>query len=195
MFPSEKSGVSTGKLQIRPLMSTVAYTTFCRLWRVLLPSIIIMKPMSDLCWQCQQNSTAILRAANSPDAEKFATLKDAEEHLRIVQLERSFYKTKCDECNSSQFQQRPSPLLLQLCTTSALIPFSLAPFSSFPPPPPPPRKCSIFGVHCEALPRQINSTFFLVTVGRERTQWLANSISISRSMWHDTRKSPCPFSS
>ena len=42
----------------------VAYTTFCRLWRSLLPSVIIMKPMTDLCWTCHQNSTAILRAAN-----------------------------------------------------------------------------------------------------------------------------------
>ena len=42
----------------------VAYTTFCRLWRSLLPSVIIMKPMSDLCWTCHQNSAAILCAAN-----------------------------------------------------------------------------------------------------------------------------------
>jgi hypothetical protein len=39
----------------------VAYTTFCRLWRSLLPSVVIMKPMTDLCWMCHQNSTAILR--------------------------------------------------------------------------------------------------------------------------------------
>ena len=35
----------------------VAYTTFCHLWRSLLP-------MTDLCWTCHQNSTVILRAAN-----------------------------------------------------------------------------------------------------------------------------------
>ena len=29
-----------------------------------------MKPMSDLCWVCQQNSVAIMRAANSPEALK-----------------------------------------------------------------------------------------------------------------------------
>ncbi len=31
-----------------------AYSTFCILWRKLLPSIIIMKPMTDLCWECQK---------------------------------------------------------------------------------------------------------------------------------------------
>ena len=29
-----------------------------------------MKPMSDLGWVCQQNSTAIMRAANRPEEEK-----------------------------------------------------------------------------------------------------------------------------
>lgn len=56
-----------------------------------------MKPMSDVCWQCQQNSTAILHAANSTDAEKNATLKAAEEHLSTVQKERSSYNTICDD--------------------------------------------------------------------------------------------------
>ena len=74
---------------------TVAYTTFCSLWRSLLPAIVIMKPISDLCFECQKNSTAIVRAANSHDVEKSAVLKKAEEHLRIVQMERSFYKINC----------------------------------------------------------------------------------------------------
>ena len=38
----------------------VAYTTFCLLWRKQLPQVRLMKPMTDLCWTCQQNSTAIL---------------------------------------------------------------------------------------------------------------------------------------
>ena len=79
----------------------VAYSTFCKPWRQLIPSIIIMQPMSDLCWQCQQNSNAIFKAANLPESEKSATIKAAEEHLQVVQLERSFYKTSCDDCRRS----------------------------------------------------------------------------------------------
>ena len=71
---------------------------FCCLWRTLLPSVIIMKPMADFCWICHQNSTVILRAANSSEASKSSTLKEAEEHLRIVQVERSFYKSTYDTC-------------------------------------------------------------------------------------------------
>ena len=47
-----------------------AYNTFCTLWRTLVPHITVMKPMSDLCWVCQQNSTALMRAANTPESEK-----------------------------------------------------------------------------------------------------------------------------
>ena len=39
----------------------VAYATFCRSWRTLLP------PMTDLCWT---NSTAIILAENSSEATK-----------------------------------------------------------------------------------------------------------------------------
>ena len=48
-------------------MRAVAYPTFTQLWRQLLPNVVLMKPMSDLCWVCQQNSTAIMRAANRPE--------------------------------------------------------------------------------------------------------------------------------
>ena len=52
-----------------------AYTTFCRLWRQLTPQIMVMKPMSDLCWVCQQNSRAIMRSANTPEEEKSQVTK------------------------------------------------------------------------------------------------------------------------
>ena len=69
----------------------VAYTTFCRLWKLLLPDIIMIRPMSDLCWHCQQNSHLILRSANSTDIEKTRNLDNALEHLHVVAAERSFY--------------------------------------------------------------------------------------------------------
>ena len=153
----------------------VAYTTFCRLWRLLLPSVIIMKPMTDLCWVCHQNSTAILRAANSSESSKSTTLRRAEEHLRLVQVERSYYKTKCDECRESirsffttDGEFRPPPLSSNITPNSnnikAHYSFDYAQqihFPSDPLQPGPiyfltPRKCTVFGVHCEAIPRQVN---------------------------------------
>ena len=49
---------------------SVCYSVFTSLWRQLLPHVVVMKPMSDLCWLCQQNSTAICRSANQPEEEK-----------------------------------------------------------------------------------------------------------------------------
>jgi len=51
-------------------LQATAYPTFTSLWRQLTPQIRIMKPVSDLCWVCQKNSTAIMRAANKPESAK-----------------------------------------------------------------------------------------------------------------------------
>ena len=51
-------------------MRSAAYNTFCTLWQMLTPQIMVMKPMTDLCWVCQQNSSALMRAANTPEEEK-----------------------------------------------------------------------------------------------------------------------------
>ena len=48
-------------------MHPVGYSTFTGLWRQLLPHVVVMKPMSDLYWLCQCNSTAITRSANRPE--------------------------------------------------------------------------------------------------------------------------------
>ena len=54
------------------VMRVVAYSTFTQLWHQLLPYIVVMKAMSDLCWVCQQNSTAITCAANRPEDGTFS---------------------------------------------------------------------------------------------------------------------------
>ena len=48
----------------------VCYSLFCRLWQQLTPQVVVTKPMSDLCWTFQQNSTLIMRAHNRPVEEK-----------------------------------------------------------------------------------------------------------------------------
>ena len=70
LLPSSSSKRSLWRVYNHSADSTVdvqavSYSTFCTLWRSLLPAIIIMKPMTDLCWECQRNSAAILHAANS----------------------------------------------------------------------------------------------------------------------------------
>jgi len=38
---------------------------------------------------------------SSSEARKSSTIREAEENLRIVQIERSFYKYTCDACHKS----------------------------------------------------------------------------------------------
>ena len=153
----------------------VAYSTFCYLWRSLLPSIVVLKPRSDLCWQCQQNSTAIVRTSNSLEVEKSTAISNPLEHLRTVKLERSYYKSVYDDCKETvrahfitdgEFTP-PKPCSKIPCNSKDIkvhYSFDYAQqvhFPSDPLQPGPiyfltPRKCTVFGVNCEALPRQIN---------------------------------------
>ena len=48
-------------------MRAVAYLAFTQIWCQLLPFIMVMKTMSDLCWVCQQNSATITCSANRPE--------------------------------------------------------------------------------------------------------------------------------
>ena len=105
LLPSSTSKRGIWKLYTSSMESVqdqaVAYATFCRLWRTLVPFLVVTKPMTDLCWQCQQNSTALARSVNSPLPEKTATVKAYMEHLELVQKERSLYKCCCDNSRKS----------------------------------------------------------------------------------------------
>ena len=61
----------------------------------------MLKLCSELCWQCQQNSAAVVRASNRSEVEKTDAITDALEHLWIVKSERAYYKSVCDECKEN----------------------------------------------------------------------------------------------
>lgn len=87
---------------------------FCKLWRTLLAHITVMKPMTDLCLVCQQNSTAIMRAANMDELEKsevclnnnhsipftclYQVVKRAEKHLTLATEARSYMRSQVKKC-------------------------------------------------------------------------------------------------
>ena len=185
----------------------MAYQTFTSYWRALLPHNVVGRPLSDLCWTCQQNSNIILKSVNKSVDEKsvvsktkmnyytaaifvhylLQAIKTTEEHLVAVAKERSKYRSACKDSKSE---------LITLFTNG-----------TFRPPPPgsavPPlshdttvhysfdmaqqasyyhcilkltklghrytiltihpmyfltlRKCAIFGVCCEGVPRQVGN--------------------------------------
>jgi len=57
------------------ILKSVVYSTFTQLWHQLLPNVLVMKPISDLCWICQRNKTAIMRAVNKAEEAKSAVYK------------------------------------------------------------------------------------------------------------------------
>lgn len=127
------------------------------------------KPMTDLCLTCQQNTTKLVRAANLPEHEKANCIKAQQEHLDCVQVEREFYRKTCSDAATTfshtdadtNFNETHEP-----CSFSGTMHYSFdyaqqVHFPSNPMQPGPiyfkvPRKCGIFGVMCEAVPRQVN---------------------------------------
>jgi len=141
----------------------IGYSTFCRLWRNLLPSILVIKPMTDLCWTCQKSNSSIIKSVNCSEQDKSEVLKQAEEHLRVVHVERSYYNTKLAECSlsiqehysslSSSFEPPPPSSFIKSNTIAIKAHYSFdyaqqVHFPSNPMQPGPiyfltPRKCSI----------------------------------------------------
>lgn len=70
----------------------VNIVTFWRLWKTLVPYIVWTKPMTDLCWECQINNSAIYKSANLTEAEKSERCRNQEDHLMKVILECSMYQ-------------------------------------------------------------------------------------------------------
>ncbi|KAI0211495.1 hypothetical protein LSAT2_003674 [Lamellibrachia satsuma] len=118
---------------------------FGKTWRKLIPGVITAKPMSDLCWTCQSNNHLIYRGANLPEDEKSQRLKDQETcgTLKLVDFSRNVPCSRHMSMHYSfDFAQQvhlpsdplqPGPLYFLV-----------------------PRKCGIFGVCCEGLPKQVN---------------------------------------
>ena len=61
--------------------SPVGYSKFVDLWNQLNPHIVIMRPMSDLCFTCQHNNSQIVRCANLPESLKSACVRAQEEQM------------------------------------------------------------------------------------------------------------------
>ena len=139
------------------------------LWKQLCPLILIMHPATDLCWTCQKNNNLIQKSANLPENQKVEAVRIQEEHLRLTAGERDFYKQCCRESKESVQQHLPEVDFTRRrepCSYQGTVHYSYdyaqqLHYPSDPMQPGPiyfktPRKCAIFGVCCEAIPRQVN---------------------------------------
>ena len=151
-------------------VQAVGYTNYLELWGQFYPNVIVAKPMTDLCFTCQQNTTKLQRAANLSESKTSECVKAHQEHLNCAQAERQFYR---DSCLSSErtLETIGTETFLgsgscDACSLNATIHYSFdyaqqvhIPSNLQQPGPiyfKTPRKCGIFGVICEGLPRQVN---------------------------------------
>jgi len=120
---------------LKSLLKPVCYSLFVELWNEVIPWVVIAKPATDLCWKCQQNNNAILKASNVPDEDKAGLLMDQLKHLEDAKKEREYYKTvpvvkrkssrifpklQPLRASSTLFIRRYCPLQLGFCTTDPL---------------------------------------------------------------------------
>lgn len=106
---------------------------------------------------------------NLPEGEKSACVQSQQEHLNCVQAERELYRDVCKEAKST-FEVVENTIELNesndACSLNATMHYSFdfaqqIHIPSNPMQPGPiyfktPQKCGIFGVMCEAIPRQVN---------------------------------------
>lgn len=104
----------------------VGFSTFLQLWIDLCPYIVVTKPMSDQCWQCQQNNSHIYQSANLTEEEKIhLVLEQQQQHLGQVKSEGKLYQAMTTDAkkqlpsrkNFNDYKEsQPIPGTLQ-CTT------------------------------------------------------------------------------
>ena len=70
----------------------VKYDAFRRLWKSLVSYIVKTRPMTDLCWMCQKNNSAIYRSTNTSDESKSERIRQQQAHLDKVVIARSLYQ-------------------------------------------------------------------------------------------------------
>ena len=72
-----------------------------RLRQKFLPNVVMMRPATDLCWICQQNSGQILCFSNLDEEQKSQLILCAQLHLSKAKSEQEFYKQCCNESKTT----------------------------------------------------------------------------------------------
>ena len=137
--------------------AVISRRTFENLWGQLCPYVAVMKPATDLCFECQQNTSLVMRAANMPDVVKTKRLSDAQKHLSLAHMQRQHYNDQCEQAKQALEISSTNPPYMHYSFDFAQqihFPYSFQQpgqlfFST-------PRKCGIFGVACEPVSCQVN---------------------------------------
>ena len=146
---------------------SVGFVTFCNLWKMFTHWIIVSKPMTDLCWKCQNNNNMIYRCSNNTDEEKSEKLKEQLKHIEGAKNERIYYKKQCESTlKNIQELNVDFALSREPCSYVGSMHYSWDyaqqvhyPSDLLQPGPiyfKATRKCGIFGICVDSLPLQYN---------------------------------------
>ena len=138
----------------------VGKITFLNLWSKQLLYINVMKPATDLCWDCQQNMALVQRSGNLSEEEKSVRLQAAQNHILLARKQRDHYNAECDEC-ATQWNERDSTRPYKGAMHYSFDYAQQVHFPSNALQPGPlffktARKCNVFGVACEPRKNQVN---------------------------------------
>ena len=86
-------------------LTHVCYSTFCSLWNGLLPYIVVAKPLTDLCWTCQNGNNLLLHSGKAGNIEEYTTdrseiLKKQLEHIKQANEELDYYRKQCKNASA-----------------------------------------------------------------------------------------------
>ena len=158
-------------LTFSPGNRVMLQTSFLKIWKQFVPSIVICRPMSDLCWQCQKNNLAVYQSANLSEEEKEARANEHLRHLDSAKQQRAVLQgmTAANRNNDDITSRKlgPNPP----CSVDLTVHYSFdyaqqVHYPSNPLQPGPmyfmtPRKCGVFGVSCEGVNQQVRYYIFM----------------------------------
>ena len=134
----------------------VGQSMFYNLWSTLLPSIHTMKPSTDLCFECQQNISRMIRSVHLSEDEKSDWLQLAETHLHQARTEHDWYNGQTAECKDCEGEHLRPHMMHYSFIYAQQVQFLNGPQQPRPAYFLSARKCQICGVACEPLGKQIN---------------------------------------
>ena len=142
----------------------VEYHTFRRLWVDNFPHIVFSKTKSDLCMTCEEHKKHInITVAAGTEEEKLEALEKAREHLISATKERTHYR-HCIEISKQSYsallkgeeQQSKLDTMHYSWDFAQQVHYPYEDHQVGPIYFKTPRTAQLFGICCEALPRQVN---------------------------------------
>ena len=85
----------------------VSYSRFCSLWNELLPYVVVAKPLSDLCWTCQNGNNLLMRSGITNGIEDHASnrsdiLQKQLDHIKLANEELNYYRMQCQKASDEK---------------------------------------------------------------------------------------------